>query len=465
MIEQGSMAALSRTGIARLSAEDPTLFSLLESEIQRQASVLPMVAASSIADPSVLACAGSSTLNVTTEGYPGKRFHAGCDVVDQIERLAVERAREAFHAQYANVQPHSGSSANAIVMFGLLKPSDTIMGLDLDAGGHLTHGSRASFSGQVFNAVSYGLDAAELIDYDTAHSLAKQHRPKLIICGGSSYTRAIDFARFREIADEVGALLMADISHISGLVAAGLHESPINHAHITTTSTYKQLYGPRGGLILMGRDYESPAPGGRKSLSDTIQNSVFPFFQGTPDLSSVAAKARALAMVATPEFKRLARSIVENAKALASSFENLGYRVVSGGTDNHMVLIDVLSSKGITGVIAERALEACGIIINKNKIPGDMKSPLITSGMRLGTNSLALMGMGPEEMHLCAALVDRILSSVEASSDDEYQLAPEIVETAHREVRALRQRFPTPHYLGNTQSRGIETTLHTQPVP
>lgn len=445
-MKKSTLAEMACTGIDLLRREDPRLYQLLELENQRQNEVLAMVAASSVADPSVLACNGSATVNVTTEGYPGARFHAGCEHIDEIERLAISRAQAAFHAQYANVQPHSGSSANAVVIFSLLKPGDTILGLDLNAGGHLTHGSKASVSGQYFNAVGYGLTAQGLIDYDQVHALARQHRPKLIICGASAYPRVIDFKRFRDIADDVGAYLLADISHIAGLVVAGVHPSPVDHAHFTTTSTYKQLYGPRGGLILMGKDHEALAPDGKKNLTQMMQRGVFPYFQGTPDLAAIASKARALDWVMKPGFKTIAQRIVDDAKKLAELITQQGYRVLTGGTDNHIVLIDILSTRNITGVVAEKALEACNIVINKNRIPGDKKSALVTSGARLGTNSLALRGMGPETMPECADLIQRVLSAVKAEDDHRYSLDDEIKRRCQEQVKALCRRFPLPHY-------------------
>ncbi len=298
-----TLAEFALQGLELLYEEDQTLYGLLEREYHRQASTLTMIAASSVADPSVLACEGMVVTKVTTEGYPGARFHAGCEFVDQIEQLAIQRAKTAFGARYANVQPHSGSSANEIVMFSLLQPGDTVLGLDLDCGGHLTHGAKASVSGQYFKAVGYGLDPEGFIDYDQVHRLAVEHKPKLIITGASSYPRIIDFKRFREIADQIGAFVLADISHIAGLVVAGEHPSPIDHAHFTTTSTYKQLYGPRGGLILIGKDHDRISPDGERTFAEMIQRAVFPFFQGTPHLSTIAAKARALAFVISPEFK------------------------------------------------------------------------------------------------------------------------------------------------------------------
>jgi glycine hydroxymethyltransferase len=439
------LAEFAYRGIDLLREDDPVLYELLDQEYRRQNNVLGMIAASSIADPSVLVCEGMVASNVTTEGYPGARFHAGCEVIDEIERLAISRAMAAFQARYANVQPHSGTSANEVVMFNLLRPGDTILGLDLNCGGHLTHGSKASVSGQYFNAVGYGLNSEGLMDYDQIYNLARQFKPKLIISGASAYPRSIDFQRFREIADAVGAFLLADISHIAGLVVAGEHPSPIDHAHFTTTSTYKQLYGPRGGLILIGKDFDALSPDGKTTLSNMVQNAVFPFFQGTPNLSGISAKARALALVATPEFKTLARQIVTNAKVLAQCFADKGYRILTGGTDNHMVIIDVLAS-GVTGVIAERALEECNIIVNKNRIQGDKKPALVTSGMRLGANGLALRRMGATEMSQCADLIHQVLSSVKVFGDHDYELDKSVKESVLGEVKQLCKCFPIPHY-------------------
>jgi glycine hydroxymethyltransferase len=436
---------LAQKGVELLSKDDPVLYGLLEQEYQRQTNSLAMVAASSIADLSVLVCEGMTTTNVTAEGYPGARFHAGCQFVDEIESLAIERAKSAFQAPYANVQPHSGTTANQIVMFSLLKPGDTILGLELNSGGHLTHGAKPSVSGQYFNAVAYGLNEDALIDYEQVARLAHEHKPKLIITGASAYPRTINFQLFRQIADEVGAFLLADISHIAGLVVAGEHPSPIHHAHFTTTSTYKQLFGPRGGLIMIGNDFDKPAPDGKQSLAEAIQRAVFPFFQGTPNLSAVAAKARALAMTTTPEFKALAKRIITNAKALAEHFAARGYMVLTGGTDNHIVLVSLIE-KGVTGLVAERALEECRIIVNRNRIPRDRKAALITSGMRLGANSLALRGMGASQMAHCAQLVHTVLSSLKVLSDREYVLDGTVKESVRAEVKRLCDYFPIPRY-------------------
>jgi glycine hydroxymethyltransferase len=451
------LAEFGLIGNVMLSKEDPTLYKLLNQEYYRQIHSLVMVAASSIADPSVLACEGAVASNVTTEGYPGARFHAGCEIVDQIEQLAIERAKIAFQAQYANVQPHSGTSANQIVIFNLLKPGETLLGLELNSGGHLTHGARASISGQYFNTIGYSLTPNGFIDYEQVYALAQRFKPKLIICGASAYPRIIDFKRFREIADSVGAFLLADISHIAGLVAADEHPSPINHAHFTTTSTYKQLYGPRGGLILIGKDYTHPAPDGKRTLSEMIQRAVFPFFQGTPNLNTIAAKARALALITNPNFKMLAGRIVTNAKALAKNLSEKGYKVLTGGSDNHLILLDILAN-GATGLIAERALEECNIVVNKNRIPGDKKSASITSGLRLGTNTLALRGMGENEMALCADLIDSVLSSVTILGERDFKLDVHAKKSVRHSVEEICWRFPIPDYAATPAGAATELT-------
>ncbi|MEU7104422.1 serine hydroxymethyltransferase [Streptomyces sp. NPDC046215] len=435
------LASYAQLGIRQLREEDPELYDLLEREHRRQSETLAMIAAASVAPPSVTACEGTVLGNVTTEGYPGARFHAGCEVVDEVERLAVRRAEAAFGAQYANVQPHSGSTANQAVLFSLLEPGDVLLGMELSAGGHLTHGSRASVSGRYFTSVGYGTDASGLIDFAEVERLAREHRPKLIVCGASAYPRTIDFARFRAVADEVGAVLLADISHISGLVVAGLHPSPIDLAHVTTTSTYKQLYGPRGGLILMGKDAGTRVPGSRRTFAETLQSAVFPFVQGTPQLQAIAAKGRALALAAEPAFKELAGRVLDGAATLAAALAAAGYHVLTGGTDNHMVLVDV-SRRGLTGIIAEQALESCGIIVNKNKIPGDPHGPGVTSGLRLGTNLLAARGMEEDAVRRCAALVDRVLSAVRATGTREWHLDAAVRAAVRAEVAELCALHP-----------------------
>ncbi|RAG85066.1 serine hydroxymethyltransferase [Streptacidiphilus pinicola] len=440
---EGQQAALLRIGIGALQEADPELAQILDAEVQLQNSTLAMIASASIAAPSVLAAGGAALSNVTAEGYPGARYHPGAQQFDQVERLAVERAKLLFGAKYANVQPHSCSSANLAVFAALMKPGDVLMGLDLDAGGHLTHGSRASVSGRHYRPVPYGLDSSGRIDFAQLTDLVAEHRPRVLVAGASAYPRTVDFARFREIADSVGAYLLADISHIAGLVAAGRHPNPIDLAHVTTTSTYKQLGGPRGGLILSGREFETPGPDGRTPLHQLMQRAVFPQSQGTPSPATIAAKARAFANASEPAFRETARLIVRNARALANELSALGYRILTGGTDNHMVLIDV-TSVGLTGVTAERALEECGILANRNRIPGDTKPPLITSGLRLGTNILAQRGMGPDEMSTCARLLHTVLSATSTVSDTDYRIDPSLVAEVRDEVRWVCARHPLP---------------------
>lgn len=404
-----------------------------------------MVASSSITDPAALACESMVAMNVTAEGYPGARYHAGCKHIDEIESLAIDRAKRVFGAQFANVQCMSASSANEVVMFAVLQPGDTLMGLELDCGGHLTHGSRVSLSGQVFNAIGYGLTEDGGIDYEGALRCAREHRPKLIICGTTAYPRRIDFARFREIADDVGAYLLADITHIAGLVAAGLHPSPIDHAHFTTTCTHKQLYGGRGGLILIGRDHDTTLAGRKRTLAGAIQKTVFPFFQGAPNQSAIASKARGLAFVGSEEFRAVAQRVVALSQSLASGLAERGYRVVTGGTDNHIVVVE-LAREGLTGVIGEKALEDCNIIVNKNRIPGDQRPPQITSGLRLGTNGLAIREMTPADMADCVALIDQVLRAVGPIDARRYRLDESLAQQTREAVREICVRRPIGTY-------------------
>ena len=444
-MKDDALAALAQRGSEILHHQDPDLHALLLAERDRQLRTLILVASSSIVDPSVLACEASVAVNVTAEGYPGRRFHAGCGIIDEIEQLAIDRAKQAFNAQYANVQPHCASSANEIIMFGLLQPGDTILGMALEHGGHLTHGAAVSISGQYFKAVHYGLDERGFLDYEQVRSLACEHRPRLIVCGGTAYPRMIDFARFRAIADECGAFLLADITHTAGLVAAGLHGSPIDHAHFTTMCTHKQLYGPRGGLILMGVDSDRAAPGGGHSLAERVQRSVFPLMQGAPAPHVIAAKARTLARIVTPEFRRLAAAIVSNARALAASFMNKSYTVVSGGTDSHIVLMD-LGPRDLTGAVAEGALEQCSIIVNRNKVPGDRRPTRITSGIRIGTNTISARGMGAPEMAKVSELIDRVLTSVDPLSMVEWSLGEDVRREVGDSVQRLCCSFPITQY-------------------
>jgi glycine hydroxymethyltransferase len=443
--EGGSVSFLAREGLQRLIRDDAGLYDLMQREHDRQLRTLSMVASASVADPSVLLCHASAIGNLTTEGYPGHRFHTGCTVADEIEALAIARSKQAFGAAYANVQPHSGTSANQIAMVSLLDAGDTILGMDLKSGGHLTHGAKASYSGRYFNSIGYGVDPEGFIDYEAVEKLAKLHRPRLIVCGASAYPRTIDFKRFRAIADEVEALLLADISHIAGLVATGEHPSPIDCSHLVTTSTYKQLFGPRGGLILVGQDHAVRNPRGKGTLADAIQSGVFPFFQGTPNLDAILGKARALHRICSPQFKELCKSIVSNAREIAACLTSLGYRVLTGGTDNHTVLVSVVE-KGMTGRVVEKVLEECGILVNRNLISGDTRPPTICSGIRIGTNTLSARGMRRKEMRRCVELLDWAMTSATVQGDAQGELPQQTKFAIRAEVEALCEEYPLPGY-------------------
>ncbi len=450
----GSHERLLARGARALREDDPRLARMLDQETLRQQDELAMVAHASVAHPSVLAAAGSALGNVTAEGYPGARYHPGTACFDEVERLAVRRAMDAFGAAAANVQPHSCTSANLAVLFALARPGETILGLDLDAGGHLTHGAGASVTGRFFRAVSYGLDAQGRVDHDQVEALAIDHCPRVIIAGASAYSRVWDYQRFRAIADRVGAYLLADISHVAGLVVAGEHPNPVNVAHVTTTSTYKQLAGPRGGLILLGA--------GARDLAGLMQRAVFPRSQGTPNPAAIAAKARALDLATRPEFAAWAQAIVLTARQLARRLTELGYPLVSGGTDNHMALVDLRHTR-LTGAIAEASLQECGILANRNRVPGDLRPPLIASGLRVGTNILAQRGMDAAHMNACADLAHRVLSAVEPLGEREYWLPPGVRAAVHEEVARWRQRFPLAGYDWG-RDEGRDTDLPSRPA-
>ena len=444
-VTAGSHRRLLDQGAGTLPHDDPALAGLLDAEVRFQQENLAMVAYANLAHPSVLAAAGSALSNVTAEGYPGARYHPGAHVFDEVERLAAQRATALFGARHANVQPHSCSSANLSVLFALMRPGDTLLGLDLDAGGHLTHGAPASVTGRYFRAVHYGLGPDGRIDLDEVAALARRHRPKVIVAGASAYPRTWDYGAFRAVADEVGAWLLADISHVAGLVAAGLHPNPVDIAHVTTTSTYKQLGGPRGGLILLGAAaVEATGAHGSGPLAERMRRGVFPRTQGTPNAAAIAAKARALGLAAGPRFTTLARRIRTDARVLADALVARGHRLVSGGTDNHMVLLD-LSAGGVSGADTERALETCGILANRNRVPGDTRPPLVTSGLRLGTNILAQRGLGPAEMDTCAELVDTVVRGLGAGGGRD-RLDPALAPRVRATVRDLCDRFPVPQY-------------------
>ena len=377
-----------------LILQDPELANAIVLESDRQMGKLELIASENFVSAAVREAQGSILTHKYAEGYPGKRYYGGCEYVDMVEDMARDRARRLFNCAHANVQPHSGSQANMAVYFACLKPGDTILGMNLSHGGHLTHGSPVNFSGRLFNVVSYGVrkDTGR-IDYDEVESLARQHRPAIIVAGASAYPRFIDFARFRAIADGVGALLMVDMAHIAGLVAAGLHESPIPYAHVTTTTTHKTLRGPRGGLILAD-----------EANAERVDSQIFPGMQGGPLMHVIAAKAAAFGEALRPAFARYARRVVENAAALADALMGAGFDLVSGGTDNHLLLVD-LTARDITGKDAERALDAAGITVNKNTITFETRSPFVTSGIRLGTAALTTRGLSREDMATVAAFI------------------------------------------------------------
>jgi len=427
-----------------LKKTDGEVFELIRQEYERLRSTIQLIAAENQCSPSVLAALGSVVQNKTTEGFAGARFHGGSEVVDDIERLATSRAKQAFGAKYANVQPHSGTAANQIVLMAVLQPGDKILSLGLDQGGHLSHGANVSFSGKFFEVENYSVDKKNfLLDYEAIKSKALNVRPKLIICGATAYARTIDFAKFREIADEVGAYLLADISHISALVIAGAHPSPVNFAHFTTTSTYKPG-GPRGGLILMGSDYDKTirVRGKDVPLWQQVQKATFPGVQGTPYLNNIAAKAIFFKEILSNEYKARQFKIIQNAQAIAGALLNLGYDVITGGTDNHMVLVNVANSQdGLTGVIAQKALEQCGIIVNMNKLPYDQKPATVTSGMRLGTPIVTKNGMGPAQMDTICQMIDEVLRAVGPISDSEYEMNESFAVRMRKRVKDLCTKF------------------------
>ena len=427
-----------------LKETDKEVYELITKEYERLENSLQLLAAENQCSRAVLAALGSVVQNKTAEGFPGARLHGGCEVVDDVEKLAASRAKEAFGAQYANVQPHSGTQANQIILTALLERGDTILSLGLDQGGHFSHGAALSFTGKFFDVKNYYVDKKTfLLNYDTIRNKAVKVKPKLIICGASAYTRTIDFKKFREIADEVGAYLLADISHISGLVMAGTHSSPVDYAHCTTTSTYKPG-GPRGGLIVMGKDYDQKikVEGQDIPLWKHIENTTFPGVQGTPYLNHIAAKAVFFKETLTDEYRARQFKIVENAKGLAGDFLDLGFDMLTKGTDNHMILINVANSRdGLTGVIAQKCLEECSIIVDMIKLPYDKREATTTSGIRLGTPVVTKRGMGVEEMNSISALIDAVLKRVKIVSDIEYGIDESFKEQMREKIEDLCSKF------------------------
>jgi glycine hydroxymethyltransferase len=404
-----------------LTESDPEVARLVEHEIARQNDGLELIASENFVSPAVLEAMGSPLTNKYAEGLPGKRYYGGCEVVDQVEQLAIDRVKRLFGAEHANVQPHSGASANAAVFLAFLKPGDTFLGMDLSQGGHLTHGSPVNFSGLLYRAVSYGVTEDGILDYAQMRALAREHRPKMIIAGYSAYSRAIDWQQFREAADEVGAIFMVDMAHFAGLAAAGVYPSPVPFADVVTSTTHKTLRGPRGGIILSTAAH-----------AKAVDKAMFPGMQGGPLEHVIAAKAVAFGEALRPEFATYCRRVVDNARALAGAFVARGFHVVSGGTDNHLMLLD-LRNRGLTGKVAEQVLDRAGITVNKNTVPKETQSPFVTSGIRIGTPAVTTRGMGEGEMARIAELIDRVLGA----PDDAAAL-----EGVRSDVRELAARFP-----------------------
>lgn len=423
-----------------LKVRDPELFHAMELELERQRNHIELIASENFTSQAVMEAMGSHLTNKYAEGYPGARYYGGCQYVDMVERLAIERVTKLFGAEHANVQPHSGAQANIAVYAALLKPGDKILGMDLSHGGHLTHGSKASISGKYFEAHFYGVDPeTETIDYDALERTAKEVQPKLIIAGASAYPRVIDFARFRAIADEVGAYLMVDMAHIGGLVAAGVHPSPVPYADVVTCTTHKTLRGPRGGIILMGKDFDNPwgyttPKGVVKKMSQLLNSAVFPGIQGGPLEHVIAAKAVAFGEALAPEYKEYQAQVQKNAKAMAEAFVKRGYKIVSGGTDNHLMLVDLRTKfPELTGKLAERCLVAADITTNKNMVPFDSRSPFQTSGLRFGTPAITTRGLKEDKMELIVELIDRVLHDPENEAN---------IAAVRKEVNALMSQYP-----------------------
>ncbi|MGY8781054.1 MAG: serine hydroxymethyltransferase [Fidelibacterota bacterium] len=422
-----------------LSKADPELYEILKREISREDNTLELIASENFVSYPILEMAGSVMTNKYAEGYPGARYYGGCEHVDESENLARDRAKQLFNCEYANVQPHSGSQANMAALMTFVNVGDTIMGLDLAHGGHLSHGSSVNFSGKLYNVVSYKVSQKTgRVNFNEIRKLAKEHKPKLIICGGSAYPRFIEFEQFREIADEVGAFLMADIAHPAGLVATGLHPSPMLYCDVVTTTTHKTLRGPRGGMIMMGKDVENhwgvvaPKSGRTKMVSELLNSTVMPGIQGGPLMHIIAAKAVAFGEALQPEFSLYTKQVVTNAKVMGDALSSKNYSLVSGGTDTHVILID-LTNKNVTGKAAEKALEKAGITVNKNMIPFDQRSPFITSGMRVGTAAITTRGMGVDEMELVVELIDRVVNDIENEVT---------ITQVKAEVKSLCEYFP-----------------------
>lgn len=418
---------------------DTQLFSLIQKELERQRHGIELIASENFVTRQVMEAMGSCLTNKYAEGYPGRRYYGGCEVIDEVEQLAIDRIKKLFGAEYANVQPHSGAQANAAVMLALLQPGDTILGLDLSHGGHLTHGSPANYSGKIYRSIFYGVEESTgTIDYNKVEEIATREKPKLIICGASAYSRDWDYVRFRQIADKTGAFLLCDMAHPAGLIAKGFLNNPIPHCHVVTSTTHKTLRGPRGGIILMGADFENPfglkTPKGEiRMMSSLIDGAVFPGTQGGPLEHVIASKAVAFGEALTDDFKEYIQQVIKNAQALSQAMISRGYKIISGGTDNHLMLIDLRSKTNISGKKVENVLVRADITLNKNMVPFDDKSPFVTSGIRIGTAAVTSRGLKEEHMLQIAEWIDRIIMDIDNES---------LIQQTRKEVNALMENFP-----------------------
>ncbi|TAH04250.1 MAG: serine hydroxymethyltransferase [Sphingobacteriales bacterium] len=423
--------------------KDTAIFNLLNKELDRQRNGIELIASENFTSLQVIQAMGSVATNKYAEGYPGKRYYGGCEVVDEIETLAIERLKKVFNASWANVQPHSGAQANTAVFLACLKPGDKILGLDLSMGGHLTHGSPANFSGKNYQAFFYGVTKDGLVDYEQLEKTARAEKPKMIICGASAYSRDWDYKRIRAVADEIGALVLADIAHPAGLIAAGLLNDPFDHCHIVTSTTHKTLRGPRGGIIMLRHDFENPfgikdPKGNIRSMSQLLDLAVFPGMQGGPLEHVIAAKAVAFAEILDPSFKAYGQQVIANAQAMAKAFVSKGYNLISSGTDNHLMLID-LRNKNLTGKKAQETLDKAHITLNKNAVPFDDKSPFVTSGIRVGVPAATTRGLNEAHMETVVGFIDKVLMHADDAT---------VIEGVKEEVKAFMQQFPLYPELG-----------------
>jgi len=423
--------------------KDTLVFELIRKELDRQRNGIELIASENFTSLQVMQAMGTVPTNKYAEGYPGKRYYGGCEVVDEIENLAIERLKKVFNASWANVQPHSGASANAAVFLAVMKPGEKFMGLDLSMGGHLTHGSPANFSGKTYHAIHYGVTKDGIVDYEQLEAKARAEKPKMIICGASAYSRDWDYKRIREVADEVGAIVFADIAHPAGLIASGLLNDPFDHCHIVSSTTHKTLRGPRGGIIMLRHDFENPwgikdPKGNLRTMSQLLDLAVFPGSQGGPLEHVIAAKAVAFGEILTEDFKAYGQQVIANAQAMAKAFVHRGYQLISNGTDNHLMLID-LRNKNLTGKKAQETLDKAHITLNKNAVPFDDKSPFVTSGIRVGVPAITTRGLKEGHMETVVSLIDKVLMN----ADNE-----EVIDAVKSEVKAFMQQFPLYPELG-----------------